>query len=309
MIDYGVIGCGVMGQNHIRVLSTMRGIDDIYVYDTDKNLMKKVADAYGCKTCEELDTIAIVSNVVSVCVPNNYHIPVAKTVIDNNKNSYILIEKPMSSNYQDIYEFLKYCDGPKRIGVGHIERFNPILPEIKHIVNTYGNPLYIEFKRHNPSSSRITSGTVVEDLMIHDIDVALSIFNDDIDIKCAAGNSDICNVIGNLKLHHVPVIFSASRKSSKKIRSIYIECEDFTIEGDYMSQEIIVYNKPDKYESTHDRFTQDNIVEKVMVRKVEPLRVELETIVKCYNDNTQFPVTPIDAMMCMKLCDKIKSMI
>ena len=69
---------------------------------------------------------------------------------------------------------------------------------------------------------------------------------------------------------------SASRKASKKIRTVYIEEEEFTIEGDFMNQEIYVYRKPERYGIEYERYTQENIIEKVLVNKVEPLKEELK---------------------------------
>ena len=125
-------------------------------------------------------------------------------------------------------------------------------------------------KRHNPASARVTGSSVVEDLMIHDIDILLNVFFPEPCSIHSVGNNDVCSVLMNCGA--IPVALSASRKSSKKIRMIYIEEEEFTIEGDFMSQEVMIYRKPGQYQFEAERYVQENIIEKVMVNKLEPLK-------------------------------------
>jgi predicted dehydrogenase len=190
------------------------------------------------------------------------------------------------------------------VGVGHIERFNPIVAEIKKIVK---KPLYFEMKRHNPTSARVTGSSVVEDLMIHDIDILLhEFFPNPCDIH-SVGNADVMSVL--MKCDNIPVVLSASRKASKKIRLLYIEDEDFTIEGDFMSQEVTIYRKPGQYRIEAQRYVQENIIEKVMVGKVEPLKRELEMFIDCVKKGKPFPITPEQAIRNLEFCEKISAAI
>jgi predicted dehydrogenase len=189
------------------------------------------------------------------------------------------------------------------VGVGHIERFNPIVKEIKRIIK---NPLYVEIKRHNPASARITDSTIVEDLMIHDIDIVFNVlFQGDYELY-SGGNTDLCTAL--ITFDSSIGSLSASRKASKKIRTVYIEEEDFTIEGDFMNQEIYVYRKPGKYGIENERYTQENIIEKVLVNKVEPLKEELKTFVRCVRKGEQFPITPEQALHNLRICEEIRTL-
>jgi predicted dehydrogenase len=194
--------------------------------------------------------------------------------------------------------------------VGHIERFNPIVGEIKKIIN---NPLYVEIRRQNPASSRITDSTIVEDLMIHDIDIVFNVLFRSLQVTephhedyvlYSAGNNDLCTAL--IKLDSSIVSLSASRKASKKIRSVYIEEEDFTIEGDFMNQEIYVYRKPEKYGIDDDRYTQENIIEKVLVNNVEPLKEELKCFINCVDKGEKFTITPLQALNNLSVCEAIR---
>lgn len=163
----------------------------------------------------------------------------------------------------------------------------------------------MELKRHNPASARITGSSVVEDLMIHDIDILLNVFFPDPSDIHSVGNEDIMSVL--MKCNGIPVSLSASRRASKKVRSFYVEDADFTIEGNFMTQEVNIYRKPGQYQIEAERYVQENIIEKVMLNKVEPLRRELETFIDCVNKNRPFPITPEQAILNLEFCEKICS--
>ena len=186
------------------------------------------------------------------------------------------------------------------VGVGHIERFNPIFDEIQRIIR---KPIYIETNRHNPDSTRITGVSVVEDLMIHDIDVIFNLLSHENYSVNSAGTADACGAL--FTINDTTVYISASRKSSKKIRIIYIEEEDCTIEGNYMSQEIVVYRKPGQYNIENNRYVQENIIEKVLVNKQEPLKRELITFLDCVVEKKPFPITPAQALFDLQVSEQV----
>ena len=141
--------------------------------------------------------------------------------------------------------------------------------------------------------------------MIHDIDILIHVlFKDTYDLA-AGGTEDIVSSL--FRFNSTPAYLSASRKSSKKVRRIYIEEEDLTIEGDFMTQEIFSYFKPEKYHVENERYVQENIIEKVMVNKVEPLKVELQTFLECAKKRKSFPVTPEQATENVRICEEIRA--
>jgi predicted dehydrogenase len=298
-MNVGVIGVGAMGRNHVRVYSELKGVDQIYVYDSVAESAKKVDDL--ASICSSIDEILEITELVSICVPTKYHYKVAKQVIESGLN--FLIEKPLALNVEEGEALLKLLNEENLMaGVGHIERFNPIVEEIRRIVSY---PSYLEIKRHNPTSSRITDASVVEDLMIHDIDIVFNVLfkNEDNFRIVSAGNRNICNAM--IVFNESVVTLSASRMASKKFRTLYIEEMDLSTEGDFMTQEVFVYRKPKKYEKENERYTQENIIEKVLVNKVEPLKVELKTFLDCVRLGKEFPVTPQEALLNLKICQEI----
>lgn len=305
----GVIGTGIMGRNHARVYSELKGIENIYVYDLNGNNIEEMRES-GIIVCSSIKELLDSVDAVSVCVPTKYHFATTKIVLE--RGIHCLIEKPITMSIkegEELLDILKEKKNEKKnivVGVGHIERFNPIIKEIKKMIV---NPCFVDIRRHNPSSSRIIDSSIIEDLMIHDIDIIFNgLFDLKFDIKnykiYSGGNSDVCKAM--IIFDKSMVTISASRMACKKIRTIYIEDEDFTIEGDFMTQEIYIYRKPEKYTIEKNKYMQENIMEKVLVNKVEPLKVELRTFIDSIKKGTEFPITPDQALNNLKICEQIK---
>lgn len=297
-MDLGVFGTGNMGQNHVRLYSGMKNIDSARVFDIDTAAARKVADQNGAIAANSAEDLLNRVDAVSICVPTPYHLNIAKLAIEHEV--HMLIEKPICQTVKEARELCEQAPSGLIIGVGHIERFNPIVTEIKKIIR---KPLFIDARRHNPASARITGTSVVEDLMIHDVDVMVHLFESSDCEVASRGTPDVCSAL--LSFGGVPVSLSASRKSSKKIRSIYIEEEDRTIEGDFMSQEVTIYRRPETYESVNERYVQENVIEKVLVNRVEPLNRELQIFVNCVRENRPFPITRQEATTNLEICERI----
>jgi len=298
-MDAGVIGVGTMGRNHVRIYSELKSVDSLGIYDVNTEAAKELGKKHGATVYTSIGELLDNSDAVSVVVPTQFHSKVVGEVFSKKKS--VLIEKPICATSNEAKQLMKSAPEGITVGVGHIERFNPIVAEIKKIVK---NPLYIEMKRHNPTSARITGSSVVEDLMIHDIDILLNeFFPDPCDIH-SVGNDDVMSVL--MKCNTIPVALSASRKASKKIRLFYIEDEDFTIEGDFMTQEVTIHRKPGQYQIEEQRYVQENIIEKVMVGKVEPLKQELATFIDCVKNQRPFPITPEQAIRNLEFCEKVR---
>jgi predicted dehydrogenase len=299
-MDVGVIGVGTMGRNHVRIYSELKSVDSLGVYDVNAEAAKVLGEKHGATVYGSIHDLLDNSDAVSVVVPTQFHSKVVGEVFKKKKS--VIIEKPICATSHEAKQLMKTAPEGITVGVGHIERFNPIVAEIKKIVK---NPVYVEMKRHNPASARITGSSVVEDLMIHDIDILLHEFFPCPDEIHSIGNDDVMSVL--MKCDTIPVVLSASRKASKKIRLFYIEDEDFTIEGDFMTQEVTIHRKPGQYQVEAHRYVQENIIEKVMVGKVEPLKRELETFIDCVKNKRPFTITPEQAIRNLEFCEKVRA--
>lgn len=205
----GVIGVGIMGRNHARIYSEMKSVSGLSVYDVNTAGAEEVAKATGADTCGSLEELLSQSDAVSVCVPTRYHYDVARQVV--KQGIPLLIEKPLCGTAAEAKKLIELIPENMVASVGHIERFNPVISEILRILK---KPLYMEIKRHNPASARVNGSTVVEDLMIHDIDIVFNLLFDGKWTLSSAGNQDLCTAL--FRFGSVPVYLSASRKSSKK---------------------------------------------------------------------------------------------
>ena len=297
-MDVGVIGTGMMGRNHVRIYSELKPVQSLFVYDVNQDQARIVAEQNNAEVAGSIQELLKNVDAVSLCVPTPLHYQSAQEIITTGMNT--LIEKPICLTSTEGHELINKIPKGTIVGVGHIERFNPIVKEISRIIS---NPLYVELKRHNPTSSRITASSVVEDLMIHDIDIILhSLFQDPLEVF-SRGTRDVAMAL--CQCGNTPVYLSASRKASKKIRMIHIEQEDITIEGDFMTQEVYIYRKPGLYSVENERYVQENIVEKVQVTKKEPLRDELLSFLDSVRTGKEFPVTPEQAVKNLEVCENI----
>jgi predicted dehydrogenase len=299
-MDVGVLGIGSMGRNHVRVYSELKGVENVYIFDpVAENAQRMKEMAIPCGSPEEVLALA---EAVSICVPTRHHFAAAKQAIQSGVSC--LVEKPITSTPEEGEALLGLAK--KRdvtVGVGHIERFNPIVEEISRIAE---RPDYICMMRHNPASTRITDASVVEDLMIHDIDILFNVLFKGVESYriFSGGTGNYCQAM--VVFDGSVAAVSASRLSCKKIRTMYIETQEFTTEGDFMAQEVYVYRKPGKYGVENERYSQENIIEKVLVNKVEPLKVELKAFIECAKVGKSFPVTPEEAVKNLRICEEIK---
>lgn len=288
-----------MGRNHARVYSELKAVDSLHLYDLNKRAAHDLAGVFGATVSPSIEDLLRDVSAVSICVPTPHHFSIAMQVV--NADVPLLIEKPICATAEETKKLIDKIPEDLVVGVGHIERFNPIVPEIRKIIQS---PLYIEMKRHNPASSRVSTSSVVEDLMIHDVDIMRNVLLPGrVYDLVGSGNQDVCSAL--FSFGETPVYLSASRKSSKKIRMIYIEEEEFTIEGDFMAQEIYIHRKPGRYAVEDERYVQENIIEKVLVNKQEPLKLELSTFLDCAARGQEFPVSPAQALLNMEICEEV----
>ncbi|MCQ8893249.1 MAG: Gfo/Idh/MocA family oxidoreductase [Methanolinea sp.] len=301
-MDVGVIGVGVMGRNHVRVYSELKQAGEVYVYDRDGDATRDVALAYEVTPCPTVKELLGKVDAVSVCVPTPFHRAVGEEVLA--AGVHMLMEKPLCATAAEARELMEKGGDGQVVGVGHIERFNPIVAEVQRIIR---DPVFIEMNRHNPASLRPMGSSVIEDLMIHDLDILLHVLLGEGYELSAAGNLDAASAL--FRYDGTAAFVSASRKASKKIRRIYIEEDDFTLEGDFMNQEVFTYYRPEQYGIENERYVQENIIEKVMVNKVEPLKLELATFLDCARKGTPFPVTMEQAARDLVLCEQVRALI
>jgi len=297
-MEIGVIGAGEAGRNHVRVYAGMRKVDSVRVYDLNRAVARALAARTGAVACDTAEELLGRVDAVSICVPTPHRSIAAEAAFAHGV--HLLIERPACGTAREARQLAEAVPDGLIAGVGHVARFNPVVAELKRLV---ARPLFVEARRHNPAGPRRTNTSVVEDLMIHDVDVMGCLFPGVAPLVSSCGTPDVCSAL--LSYGDVPVQLSASRRASRKIRTVYVEEEDLTIEGDYMNQEVTVYRRPEAYGTVDDRYVQENVTEKVLVNRVEPLQLELATFVDCVRGGRPFPVTLAEGAANLEVCERI----
>jgi predicted dehydrogenase len=284
----GVIGTGSMGQHHARVYQELPGIDLVGVVDADPARATEVADRYGTDSMgreELLDRV----DLVSIAVPTQHHYRTARTAIEHGV--HLLVEKPFVDEQQDGIELIGRARAAGvTLQVGHIERFNPavralldILPDLELIAVTAD--------RLGPPIDRPIEDDVMRDLMIHDVDLLLSIVDgsvENIDASATAEGQYATSTIG----FDSGVIGSltASRVTQEKVRRLSVTARDCRVNVDLAEQSIQIHRHsfPEYLEDDGDvRYRYESVIERPSVEHGEPLRLELEAFVEAVRSGHQ----------------------
>lgn len=285
-----------MGQNHVRVYNELKGIDAVVVYDPDPRARSRCPKSVH--HVSSLSDLLGVVDLVSICTPTPTHKDVACYAAEMGVP--FLVEKPIASTLDEA-RALGSIQSPCS-GVGHIERFNLAASTIGKFVSR--PPAHISIRRHNPGSARVTDTSVVNDLMIHDIDLVRHMFFDrDPDSIVAAVAPDVARAI--MTYGESVVSLSASRVSMAKVRDIVVECEEYTVTADLIGQDMYVHRRPEYSVFEAGEYRQEQVTEKIVVPRAEPLRIELTEFVRCVNEGSAFPVTIEQAIKNMELCERI----
>ncbi len=243
-IRVAVVGAGKMGTHHARALSKLPDIELVGVCDT--NIWKAQLAAWQSNTVAVRDYKDVLSRVdaVIVAVPTPLHYEVGKAVL--NAGAHCLIEKPLASSVEEAKELLALSEEKQLIlQVGHIERFNPaVLEAVKHI----RDPRYITVERLGPYDPRMSHIGVVMDLMIHDLDIVLTLVGSEVEsiealgANLIANHEDIANVRVRFKTGCVADL-TASRISMTKSRKLRAFQKDSYISLDYGNTALKVFRK------------------------------------------------------------------
>ena len=192
-LSIGVIGVGHLGRRHLENVIENNMVECSGFYDVDKDKSKKIEKETGIKTFENINSLLDKSNAIIIAVPTNKHFEVARKCLKANKN--IFIEKPICKNLKEADILIELAKEKDRfIQVGHVERLNPAIFTLKQ-EKIKLNPRYIEIHRLAPFTTRGTDVPVVLDLMIHDLDILLSLINSKVNQIQATGVSIMTNSI------------------------------------------------------------------------------------------------------------------
>ena len=245
-VKVGVIGVGHLGRHHTRVYRQLPQAQLVGVHDIDSEKAQKVAKEFDTRYFENLDDLLERTDAVSLVVPTTIHYALACDILDQGKN--LLIEKPITETVKQAEELVSLA-GAKNVilQVGHIERFNPAF---KAIENLKLEPKFIESHRLAQFNPRGTDVAVILDLMIHDLDLILSLVKSEVKRIDAAGVSVISDSedIANARLtfeNGCVANITASRISARPLRKMRLFQRNSYISLDFLERSVEIYKLVD----------------------------------------------------------------
>ncbi len=297
MLKVGIIGIGVMGRNHARVYSELPNVKLVGIADINEKAVKELSKIYNTRAFTyHKDLLRENLDAVSVAVPTSMHKQVAIDVLDAGIN--LLIEKPIADTVKNAEDIIKKAEEKGlKLMVGHVERFNPIIPVIKKSIKDE-RVILINITRVGPLPPRIKDVGVMVDLGVHDIDLIRYLTE-------SKFKSIIPLISSNITKKEDTAIVSFEMENGTlahlttdwltpyKVRKIEISTKYKFIKGDFMNQKVIEYSK----------YKEDGsyIVRNLAVPYGEPLKLELESFIESIRKNKTPAVTGYDGIEALRI--------
>jgi predicted dehydrogenase len=314
-IKVGVVGVGHLGSLHTKMFSTINSVILEGVYDDNMEKCNKVATEFKTKAFPTIEELLDNVDAVSVATPTSTHHDVAMTVLAAGK--HLFIEKPITETASQAEDLIQIARQKKlKIQVGHIERFNPALLSIDHLKL---EPLFIESHRLAQFNPRGTDVAVVHDLMIHDIDIILSLVKSKVVNVAANGVAVVTN---NIDIANARIQFengcvanvTASRISASKMRKMRLFQRDAYISLNFSDGTTEVFRLVGSEDKTAQSTMMLGMVEatnkkiiydKPARKEVNALKYELELFVDCILNEEEPEVTAEDGKRALEVAHEI----
>lgn len=247
MLKVGLLGAGHLGKIHLRLLKEIPSIDLVGFYDTDEKVSTAVADEFGVKAFPSMDALIAEIDALDIVTPTINHYICGEKALHAGK--HIFVEKPLAHTLEEAEKLLQMSEEKGVIAqVGHVERFNPAFLAVE---GKSLNPMFIEGHRLAQYNPRGTDVSVVLDLMIHDLDVVLSVVDSPISHISASGvavvseSPDIANA--RLEFENGCVAnLTASRISLKNMRRLRFFQNSAYVAVDFLKKETEVVKLTDE---------------------------------------------------------------
>ncbi len=313
MLKVGVFGVGHLGKFHLNNWKEIEGIKIVGFFDPNNEAAKEVVEKYGLKRFMDEDKLMDACDIIDVVVPTDHHSEVCMAAI--RKGKHVFVEKPLTNTVESAKDLVNMVrEANIKLQVGHVERFNPAYLAIKDMDL---NPMFIEVHRLAQFNPRGTEVSVILDLMIHDIDIILSLIKSDVKHISASGvavmtdTPDIANV--RIEFNNGCVAnLTSSRISMKKMRKMRLFQKNAYIGIDFLEKktEIIKLKQPgdeDAFsfdiETPHGKKTIS--IANPVIKQANAIKLELESFVNAIKNNTQTEVSEIDGLLAMEVAHDI----
>ena len=252
-MNIGVFGAGHLGKIHLRLLNESERYHLVGFYDPDQKASKALAKAKGYTYFKSQQDLLSACDVIDIVTPTLHHHAVAKECIAQSK--HVFIEKPITRTVEEAEDLVELASKQGVKGqVGHVERFNPAFKAVK---DSLGAPMFVESHRLAEFNPRGTDVSVVLDLMIHDIDIILSVINSKVKNVSASGVAVVSETpdIANARIEFengAVANLTASRISLKNMRKLRFFQKEAYISVDFFTKKVEVVKMKDAPEEPEE---------------------------------------------------------
>jgi len=302
-IKVGVVGVGYFGKFHAEKYAKIKEVELVGVVDVDTSRAKEIAKRYRTQPFNHHADLFNKVQAVSIAVPTPFHYSMTKDFFLQGID--VLLEKPISNTLEEADELIELAESKDLIfQVGHLERFNGALSGLEGRVQ---HPWFIESHRLGPFSGRGTEVDVVLDLMVHDIDILLSLVNSKVKQFQAVGipilthTSDVANARIEFE-NGCTASLTASRVSNEKIRKTWIFQTDGILSIDYLSQTLSLSKKGVPLEKEK---IPEMVTEEIPVQKIDLLEAEIHSFLQNVRDRKKARVSGGDGKRALELALQI----
>ena len=299
-----VIGAGRLGTLHARKYAALDGVTLTHVADVDGDRARKLATETGARALTDYRELAGKVDLVTVASPSLTHREVAGAMLSAGID--VLLEKPMAATLAEARQLADLAKNHARVfQIGHLERFNPAIVRLRSILN---NPRFVECDRLAPFTERGTDVDVILDLMVHDLDVILSLTSAEVASVEAVGvavltdSIDVANARIRFRNGMIANI-SASRVAPRRERKIRFFQPDAYISVDYEARRVQIYRKSPAPPGA--KFPTIS-AEQLDLGEGDPLADEIKSFVDSVRTRTTPAVTADDGLRVMQLCEQIR---
>jgi predicted dehydrogenase len=292
-----VVGAGYLGQHHARIYSELEGIELVGVVDVDSKRAEEIAGKYASRPFSDYRDIINKVDALSIVVPTTYHYGIALDCIRSGKD--VIVEKPITTTVSEADELISEAERMDRIlQVGHLERYNPGVMAVSEMIE---KPLFFESLRVSPFLNRATDVDVTLDLMIHDIDIVLSLASSPLKNISAIGFSSVTEKIDEARAwiefdSGAVAFFTASRIAEEKQRKLRIFQENSYIELDYQQGDIRSFSRNGAHEAIKPEYR-------------ESLKEELKDFLRCVALRERPKVSGVEGRDALSVALEINSLI
>lgn len=317
MLNIGVLGAGHLGKIHIKCIKEIPEFKLIGFYDPDPSISAKIEKEFKVTKFGSLDSLIDSVDVVDIVTPTISHFECASKSL--KKCRHVFIEKPIVTSIDEARELIKIANEANvKVQVGHVERFNPAFLAVE---SYFDRPMFIESHRLSQFNPRGTDVPVILDLMIHDIDIILSVVKSNIKKISASGVAIVSDTpdIANARIEFdngCVANLTASRISLKNMRKSRFFQRDAYISVDFLKKEVEVVRIKDVdpvrkskkgfiLDLGHGKAPKQILFEKPVVKPLNAIKAELESFHAAIKNNTLPSVTINDGYIALEVAHKI----